>query len=510
MQKKMSKILLMLCVNCMILASFCVAQVSLEIEPTGCKFEMQPTSPQVNIDLAIRNTGSDPVSLLLSVESPDSTYILYCDEPDTNNLNGNIWKMRPDGSDKTQITSDTLDFEAVWSPDGTEIVFYSLRSGNNDVWTMDADGSNMSNLTNAPASDMYPSWSPDGQSIIFVSDRDDARLEVYKMDADGSNVTRLTYNSFLDLNPSYSPDGQHFVTQSKPAGSHYDICVYTSDGTSFVNVGAPGVYCDYQPSWTPFGERVVWASGDPSVGGLDIVSNNIDGTDFQTDLSLPENLYIPKYSPDGQFWAFDIATDTPVGGDDINIWHTELDTVYQIADYRKWGPDWSPFLNSPTWLSLSQNTLQLNAGDSSQVTVAIDLSGFAVGLYTASVMLEDASNILLTTVPINVFFGIPMSEDDNPEVIQYSSLEPTYPNPFIYSTSINYSLKESGLVVLSIYNLKGQFVKNIVNTQKERGEHSAFWDGRDENGLSVKNGIYLYTLHTGDGRIVAKRMVVLR
>ena len=107
------------------------------------------------------------------VESADSTYILYVDAPDSNTFNGNIWRMRPDGSDKTQLTYDTLDRDATWSPDGNKIVFYSYRSGNADIWVMDSDGTNLMNLTNDAAGDLSPHWSPDGQYIIFSSNRDD-------------------------------------------------------------------------------------------------------------------------------------------------------------------------------------------------------------------------------------------------------------------------------------------------------------------------------------------------
>ncbi len=516
MRKNIVKILLIVSLICFALSQYCFAQSSLEISPSdGFILEMDMSAPKDTVDFRILNAEPDPVSLALSVESTDSTYIIYLDAPDSNSFYGNIWKMRPDGSDKMQITSDTLDNEPRWSPDGSKVVFYSLRSGNDDVWVMDADGSNMVNLTIPDTSaDRYPSWSPDGQHIIFNSDRDHYRLEVYRMTATGDSITRLTNNTFLDLRPEYSPDGQHFVIQSKPAGSHYEICVYESDGSSFVNIGAPGVYWDYQPSWMPFGQRVLWVSGDPSVGGLNIVSNNIDGTDFQTEFSLPENIYIPKSSPDGQFIAFSKATFSSMAGDDIYVWNRALDSLSQITDSTEysseWGPDWSPFLNAPTWLSLSQTSIQLNAGDSADVEIPIDFTGFSASLYTASVMIFNSSDILLATVPLNVFFGVPMSEDEEVEFVQNAYLASTYPNPIKHNTIINYSLKESGFVTLSIYNMKGQFVTNLVNEEKQKGKYVTSWDGKDEQGFSVKNGIYLYTLNTGNGKVVAKRMVVLR
>lgn len=56
---------------------------------------------------------------------------------------------------------------------------------------MNADGTNLVNLTNHPANDCYPSISKDGRKIVFVSDRD-GNSEIYRMDSDGSNVVRIT------------------------------------------------------------------------------------------------------------------------------------------------------------------------------------------------------------------------------------------------------------------------------------------------------------------------------
>jgi Tol biopolymer transport system component/uncharacterized surface protein with fasciclin (FAS1) repeats len=124
---------------------------------------------------------------------------------------GVIYLMNADGSNPTRLTDGSeVDTFPHWSPDGKKIVFTSgsgggdmwdnlLGNGSYEIYVMNADGSNRVQLTDNPGYDnMDPRWSPDGTQIIFWSSRD-GNKELYVMDADGSNQTRLT-----DTSPSNS------------------------------------------------------------------------------------------------------------------------------------------------------------------------------------------------------------------------------------------------------------------------------------------------------------------
>jgi hypothetical protein len=84
------------------------------------------------------------------------------------------------------------------------IAFHSYRDRDPEVYVMKADGSDPTNLTNDPGSDIIAAWSPDGTRIAFLSDRD-GNIEVYVMNADGSNVANLTNAPGLDGSPDWSP-----------------------------------------------------------------------------------------------------------------------------------------------------------------------------------------------------------------------------------------------------------------------------------------------------------------
>ena len=91
---------------------------------------------------------------------------------------------------------------------GGKIAFRSGRDGSGDIHVMNADGSNLTNLTILtnpnPANECCPSWSPDGTKIAFAGGRD-GNWEIYVMNADGSVQTRLADNTATDDQPSWSP-----------------------------------------------------------------------------------------------------------------------------------------------------------------------------------------------------------------------------------------------------------------------------------------------------------------
>src|SRR5207247_2360034 len=87
-----------------------------------------------------------------------------------------------------------------------KIAFGTHRDGNYEIYTMNADGSSQTRLTNNAASDEEPAWSPDGAKIAFATDRE-GRGEIYTMNADGTSQTNITNNPGDDGGPAWSPDG---------------------------------------------------------------------------------------------------------------------------------------------------------------------------------------------------------------------------------------------------------------------------------------------------------------
>lgn len=114
----------------------------------------------------------------------------------------------------------------VWSPDGSQVAFDSDRDGGSDIYGMDADGSNILNLTNRSKLDkrgsrMVARW----QRIAFVSTTG-SDSEIYIMNADGSDITQTTHSEVADdaRDPRWSPDGSKIAFSSDSDGTQ-DIYV---------------------------------------------------------------------------------------------------------------------------------------------------------------------------------------------------------------------------------------------------------------------------------------------
>ena len=182
--------------------------------------------------------------------SPDGETIVFSrsnTDPDQGG-SGTLWMKKSDGDDPRPLmepgNDEANDWEPSFSPDGSQIVFErELPNGTSGLFVVDADGSDLRQLTPPEDYAEHPRWSPDGRTIIynieFADDLDDPRNGIWTVQAAGGTPTMLlkTDDRFHVFKPDYSPDGSQIIFGCLDrAENQEDICVSDRDGSDVEKV----------------------------------------------------------------------------------------------------------------------------------------------------------------------------------------------------------------------------------------------------------------------------------
>jgi len=272
--------------------------------------------------------------------SPDGKKLIFqstrdpvkCDQIFTMNLDGTDQKMVSTGKGRTTCS--------YFFGDGKRILYSSTHLGgaecppkpdyskgyvwaiypSYDIFTANADGTDVKQLTKSPGYDAEATLSTDGKKIVFTSIRD-GDLDIYTMDADGSHVKQLTHELGYDGGPFFSPNGQLIVyrahhpkdakeisdykgllAQSLIRPTYLEIWLMDADGEhkrQITNLGA----ASFAPSFFPDGKRIIFSSNVGSTGGMgnfelyavDLDGKNVDRITFTDGFDG-----FPVFSPNGK------------------------------------------------------------------------------------------------------------------------------------------------------------------------------------------------------------------
>jgi eukaryotic-like serine/threonine-protein kinase len=282
-----------------------------------------------------RRITNDPNSYhSLSVTS-DSNTLATVQSDETSS----IW-VAPDGevSHARQITPGRYDgrWGLAWTPDG-RIVYHSFASGNEDIWIMNANGTEQRQLTVNPGADDRPAVSPDGRYIVFVSERG-GTFKIWRMNIAGNDQTQLTSRG---VSPQFSSDGRWVVYQG---GGLWRVSIDGGDPVRLTEVVS--IY----PTISPDGKLIAFRTS----GGVTVIPFD-GGQPIKTfDIPQVEGAGMIRWAPDGHAIAY---IDTREGIS--NIWAQPFDggapkPLTDVKSDRIFGFEWS---RDGKWLAIARGTV---------------------------------------------------------------------------------------------------------------------------------------------------------
>jgi hypothetical protein len=351
----------------------------------------------------------------------------------------------------------------------------------------------------------------------------------------GSTVINLgaeyfTFTNSSDLSVTFSAGGSNIIVKAIEIGETAARIVDVPINSSFNETSYPSVYhtirfavidtnqtfsqaYQYQASGTPLNTSVElkWDESEP-VGYLPLPPGDTVCVVF--DAFSEGNLDSIKVglrqagSIEGGIWEYNLSWNpSPLGAKLSNTFTAYISTTPPNPPYPVPWPNWSSVNLSSSNISTEfpfAVAFALPVDSNPNVMVSIEESDFTNSLsysteysqwvrYSAG---EDSTYEFLIRAYVSIISG---TVKKTIELIPASySLHQNYPNPFNPETKIRYSIPESGQVSLTIYDITGRKIAELINEFQNSGSYEIAWNGKNGFGESVPSGIYLYSIKAGN------------
>lgn len=246
-----------------------------------------------------------------------------------------IYTMNIDGSQLIQLTRNAKLYIAPieWSPDGDFIVFSSVQAGNPDLYSVDVDTQELTNLTETVGYGVQASWSPVNNQIVFVGDGN-----LYLLDTSNDEIKLLYEGSGFSEDPIWSPDGEQvafaaYIPNTNRVRDDSEIFVIDVETRDIIQL-TDNSFDDSHPSWSPDGAYIAYeADVGQDLTSFEIMSVKSDGSKLpETVTSNPANDRCPIWSPDGNSIIFLSDRRVPFESNDIYKINLNNDQLLQLTE----------------------------------------------------------------------------------------------------------------------------------------------------------------------------------
>lgn len=226
-----------------------------------------------------------------------------------------IFRMNADGTEITNISRSAgyEDIMPAVSPDGKRVAFMRGKFYDWDsyeIWIMNSDGSAQMKLTENSKADGHPDFSPDGKKIVFASFKD-GNEEIYTINTDGTGLKRLTEDPSSDNDPDFSPDGSMIAFKSTRAhrgdsideflDKDYEIFLMDTNGIIIKQL-TDDTLSDHDPDFSPSGKEIAFLRVQPDQSS-DIWIMDSDGLN-QRNLSKEGDCWYTSWMMEGEYIAY--------------------------------------------------------------------------------------------------------------------------------------------------------------------------------------------------------------